>query len=457
MAPQNQDPALDSGEPPDHYASHLAKVNESNTVTASQDVYNERGVLILRKGAALTHQAAAQLLKHRLARPLDQQVQLQTTLNRHSIKQDFSKLLERFPDLQQTHSALRFPQEFDLIVDRWDFPPLLAQKLTVMREQMPVEYQKGLFVAWLSSLVARELALGQGAMSAVYVAGLVHDIGLMHIDPSIVGKSTAVTAVEWRAIQSHVVIGKVILDGIGASDPRIARAVLEHHERCDGIGYPLGKTANELDVLGQIIATADAMQAIRVNQFAKVGRNLRDLHAHLQMNANVHTRPVYEAMSALLRRSGVAPTTVNPLGQLGVLVTHLRRHWVALSKVSAYVETLLQLVQKIQFGDKNKGLRLVFERLLDVITQSGLMQPELEAWLSHAERQPDPATLPELTTMDLMLHELRWQLQDSHRAIRQLLEPPPSDPTPEFLALRQMAEEMSVALEGLAPPSEGAR
>ena len=57
-------------EGPDHYAEHLAAVNRTNAVLSSDDIYNQNGALIVRKGTRISEDVAERILAHRLVKPL---------------------------------------------------------------------------------------------------------------------------------------------------------------------------------------------------------------------------------------------------------------------------------------------------------------------------------------------------------------------------------------------------
>lgn len=435
----------------DHYVEHLSAVSTQNEVTTTEDVYNERGVLLAKKGTVVDRKVAARLIKHRLTHPLEHQVQLRNTMGRGALLDAFQGLLGKYPDLHEIHRSVKAEQDFDLFVQTWDMHPVLAQKLTVLQSEMSADFEKGLFCALIAYLIMRNSNADRGTTLAAFVAALVHDIGLLHIDPAIVSKSGALTPEEWRAIQGHTVVGKLVLDGVPGLDPRVGRAVLEHHERCDGTGYPAGKTDTELERIGQSVAIADAVHAIRVNQFERLGRNLRDTSAFLQINGGVYLNEVADSFTTLLRSSQLDPTLINPCGDLASLVANLKPQWHALHKVSAYLDTLVALAEKVQFGGKNRKLIKLFMRLQTVLTRSGLLQSELGTWMDSAAQMSDERTLAELVEIDLMLNEFAWQLRSVHLALQQVLTDPAISALPQAEAMGRMAQDMSQAIAQARP------
>jgi HD domain len=94
------------------------------------------------------------------------------------------------------------------------------------------------------------------------LAGLVHDIGELYIDPSFLRKGTRLEAEQWRHIVAHPLVGSRVLRDLAGAGRDVADAVLLHHERLDGFGYPLGAEGNDFTLNGQIIAVAEWLVAM---------------------------------------------------------------------------------------------------------------------------------------------------------------------------------------------------
>src|SRR5262245_23282706 len=96
-------------------------------------------------------------------------------------------------------------------------------------------------VACYAESIARELHLSEEQIKSVRLAGLLHDVGKIGIDGTIVGKPGALSRPEWVMMRDHPRIGADILENAGLDD--IREWVLAHHERPDGAGYPRGLRA----------------------------------------------------------------------------------------------------------------------------------------------------------------------------------------------------------------------
>jgi putative two-component system response regulator len=91
-------------------------------------------------------------------------------------------------------------------------------------------------------------------------AGLLHDVGKVGVPDSILNKPATLTDEEYEIIKQHPALGAQILEHASFADVR--EWVGAHHERPDGRGYPRGTSGDDLSVEAQILAVADAYEAM---------------------------------------------------------------------------------------------------------------------------------------------------------------------------------------------------
>ena len=116
-------------------------------------------------------------------------------------------------------------------------------------------------VAEYSERIARLAGKTDEECEEVYYAGLLHDVGKIGIDDSIINKDGKLTNEEYAQIKRHPVIGKQILSSISES-PYLSIGANYHHERYDGRGYPEGLKGDDIPEIARIIAVADAYDAM---------------------------------------------------------------------------------------------------------------------------------------------------------------------------------------------------
>jgi putative nucleotidyltransferase with HDIG domain len=116
-------------------------------------------------------------------------------------------------------------------------------------------------VATLARAIAAEMGLPERHVSRIYVSGLLHDVGKMVVPEWILNKSGCISQSEYNTIKQHCHAGYEILHKFGFPWP-VKQAVLQHHERMDGSGYPYGLAGDEIVPDARIIAVADVVEAI---------------------------------------------------------------------------------------------------------------------------------------------------------------------------------------------------
>lgn len=120
-------------------------------------------------------------------------------------------------------------------------------------------------VTQYSLLVAEQMSLPMEQMEIIQQAGILHDIGKITVELSILNKPTRLTAAEYEKIKNHPDVGYRILEPIEFDD-RVKLTVLQHHERPDGKGYPNGRTAGDILLEARVLATADAFDAMTTSR-----------------------------------------------------------------------------------------------------------------------------------------------------------------------------------------------
>lgn len=135
-----------------------------------------------------------------------------------------------------------------------------------MRNYDDLTYVHSMSVSLICNIFGKWLGFDEKNVQILTLAGLLHDIGKLSIDDKIIKKPSKLTDAEYNLIKTHTLQGYNILKNQPIDD-RIKEAALLHHERCDGLGYPLGYTSNRIPDFAKIVAIADvydAMTATRV-------------------------------------------------------------------------------------------------------------------------------------------------------------------------------------------------
>lgn len=96
----------------------------------------------------------------------------------------------------------------------------------------------------------------------VALGGLFHDIGSMKVDEAILGKAAKLTEAEMEEVKKHTVYGYQFLKNLPAINEGVKLCTLQHHEKEDGSGYPLGLRGDKIHAYAKVVAVADIFHAM---------------------------------------------------------------------------------------------------------------------------------------------------------------------------------------------------
>lgn len=153
-------------------------------------------------------------------------------------------------------------------------------------------------VADLAEKIALELGLSTEQAHGVRLSAIVHDIGKIQVPAEVLNKPGNLTDLEFSLIKLHPQTGYDILKGIKFPWP-IAQAVAQHHERCDGSGYPLGLKADQIIIEARIIAVADTVEAMSSHRPYRPGLGLEAALDEITKQSGTQLDP--DAVSACIR------------------------------------------------------------------------------------------------------------------------------------------------------------
>ncbi len=167
-----------------------------------------------------------------------------------------------------------------------------------MRDRYTYEHSKR--VAEYAERIARRMGLPGEEIETIRLVARVHDLGKIGVPDHVLLKPDKLTPEEWRLMERHPEIGCEIL----ARFPEYRQGkelVLAHHERFDGRGYPRGLRGDQIPLGAQIIAVADALDAMTSDRPYRQALTLDQALAELRRGKGVQWHPaVVEAAESLL-------------------------------------------------------------------------------------------------------------------------------------------------------------
>lgn len=155
-------------------------------------------------------------------------------------------------------------------------------------------------VAGFALKIGRIMGMCQEELDVLERAAHLHDLGTIYIPERIWRKEGELTAEEQSLVRQHPVLGAEIIDSV-SSMKHESQAVLHHHERYDGTGYPYGLKGLAIPLESRILAVADAFDAMTSERPYRNVINMRDALEELYSNAGSQFDPrVVEAFLTVL-------------------------------------------------------------------------------------------------------------------------------------------------------------
>ncbi|MBH9551312.1 HD-GYP domain-containing protein [Inhella gelatinilytica] len=239
-----------------HYLQHLMHSASQRDVQASEDILCGNGVKLLAKGARIDASTQARLLQHRLAKPLETCLSMGACVDADALRARAERLLADDPVLAHLCPA-GAGQPLAVSLGKLPLSGPVQALITLLDDQQRLDH--AVRVALLSLAQARRLLPGQvEEHRTLTLAGLLHDVGELYLDPEVVdAPDQELDAWHWRPIATHPLVGHQVLLHLEGTGPEVAARVLEHHERLDGFGYPRGIAETAFALSSQILAAAE--------------------------------------------------------------------------------------------------------------------------------------------------------------------------------------------------------
>lgn len=208
---------------------------------------------------------------------LAKDINMNYTRERLVVKEKFEEMnksiKKSFDELSRNNTSTEVRKELDKTVE--DIKKNLSVNIELLNEILDVKevdeylYNHSLNVGVISNLIGRWMELPQKDLDILLMAGLLHDIGKLRVDPQVLYKPGKLTDEEFREMKRHPEHSYQMLVEMGYKDPDILKAVTFHHEKEDGTGYPLKLTGDKITLHAKILAIADIFDAMTSNRVYK--------------------------------------------------------------------------------------------------------------------------------------------------------------------------------------------
>lgn len=406
----------------EHYLRDVLALGDKQPVVTTIAIYSHNGIKLVNPGTPVNSDLYERLVRHKLLSNIEEALAVANGVNAAELVQLAKDLLLTNPRFERMTDAL--PREILLAaLYHAVLPPPLAFKLTMAREQRPYLFVHCIEVALVAVYLKGMSGLRVPELALAATAGLLHDIGLLHISPEILAPGRQLPEEDRRFLYSHPITGQLIACEYLRAYPGVSAAILEHHERLDGSGYPHGLKGDKISELGKIVMLADSGAALlkssRIGQGTVALRLLRRKFSPLLLG---HLSRLFEAHDEwadedAMQAEDLALRQLNALAEILLLWRNTHAE-LETRQPECMADAMLTLVDQ----------RVVaLERTL---LEAGLAADQLEAYTAAAAQ--DDAGEQEMREL---AREALWQLKDiTFEVRRRWVETAPADAARQVIA-----------------------
>ena len=405
------DPLPDTVNP--HYLQQVVATARTHEVVASEDIVTSGAIKLLAKGARIDDEARDRLLQHKLRRPLEECTEVIGGVVSAQFESIGDALLAKYPLLRAlctTERARSAPASVAGVALTLPMQSLM----TVYGQSRPGRLEHAVGVAMLALSLARRLLPGAVDRHRVLaIAGLLHDVGELYIDPVHLQSGVRLDGAGWRHIAIHPLVGhRVLLDMAGAG-PQVAEAVLQHHERMDGFGYPHGVGGEAFTVDGEIVAAAEWLMALVENEtspLARASMALRLVPGEFRPELIKVIAGVAKEVPALATEHNVAPPLAEALPRILRLAGSLDRFNASRGWIEERMAESAPALRNVLGVGLNR-----LRRIQVSFASTGLDASNAQALLGELSAGQDPEVYVEITSL---IKELEWRMRELERSQR---------------------------------------
>jgi putative nucleotidyltransferase with HDIG domain len=250
-----------------------------------QDVYNYAKQVVVKKGTVLDERTINKLRRFEILQFMIEErvVEVYETGSFH--RSSYSQRIQNSPEFQKFQKdydkeVSNFQQMLNNVIEKHqtiDAEAMYSQVVTLLKDTGNTinafdmvqnlrhyddsTYAHSMNVGLLSNVFGSWLGFEGEERKILTVAGILHDIGKTRMPLAIIQKPGKLSDEEYKIVKKHTELGFHILTE-NKMNYHVRCAALQHHERCDGTGYPQGLTARHIDQYAKIVSIVDVYDAM---------------------------------------------------------------------------------------------------------------------------------------------------------------------------------------------------
>lgn len=257
MAMTASQPGFHTANP--HALAVILEASETRSIIASRDIFDISGTKLWARDQPVSRELQRKLMDRQLRHPLETCLYAENGVTSRSLVASLEALIESDTPL----AALLRPCDDQLVHSAMHIPlhPVAQLLLTAGQASRPESFDHALQAMALAGALILARGGDTRALRQAMLAGLIHDLGEMYIDP-LHGEADAHRTLDvqsYRHLVVHPHVGRLLVEQLTHYPSEVARAVGEHHERLDGSGYPNRLQGDQVSPLGRLLTASDTV------------------------------------------------------------------------------------------------------------------------------------------------------------------------------------------------------
>jgi HD-GYP domain-containing protein (c-di-GMP phosphodiesterase class II) len=294
-----------------HALATILEASQTRSIIASRDIFDISGIKLWARDQPVSAALQRKLLDRELRNPLESCLMAEDGITPQTLLRATEALVERDSPI----AALLKPHAARIVAQVAHLPlhSVAQLLLTAGQASRPESFGHAVQAMALAGALMVEHSGSVAELRIAMLAGLLHDLGEMYIDPRY-GEADADRQLDFTSYQQLVVhphIGRLLLTQLTNYPGAVIEAVAEHHERLDGSGYPRRLAGDELDLETRILAVCDVYDALVSPRVYRAAWSPRRALSLLQEEAGTAFDPrCVAALVSVVSLDGIAADTI---------------------------------------------------------------------------------------------------------------------------------------------------